>query len=43
MEDDYLEQELRTKCQLIIPEPEEVEAKDCVNTYLYLKDRFHSN
>ena len=36
---DYLEQDFRDQCQQFIVNPEEIPSNDCVNAYLYLKDK----
>ena len=37
---DYLGQELREKCDQILPNPEQVVAKDCATAYINLKERY---
>ena len=40
VEDNYLEPAFQMECQRLIPDVEAIEAKDCRNAYLYLKDNF---
>ena len=40
VEDDFLEPAFRLKCQQVIPDVEEIEAKDCRKAYLYLREHF---
>ena len=38
---DFLEAEFRDKCKAIISEPDQIVAKDYVNSYLYLKNHIN--
>jgi hypothetical protein len=38
--DDYISEELREKCEHILPNPDQVAAKDCATTFISLKERY---
>ena len=38
--DDYISEELREKCENILPNPDQVAAKDCATTFIFLKERY---
>lgn len=38
--DDYISEELREKCEHILPNPDQVAAKDCATAFISLKGRY---
>ena len=40
VEEDFLEATFRTKCEEIIPYPDQVQPNECKETFLYLKEKF---
>ena len=38
IDDDYVEQEFREKCQELIPYPERIIPEECEDSFLYLKE-----
>ena len=38
--DDYMGEEFREKCENILPNPDQVAAKDCATTFIFLKERY---
>ena len=40
MSDDFLPPEVRTECQRIIPDFENIRPNECNDAYLYLKSKF---
>ena len=38
--DDYMSEEFREKCENILPNPDQVAAKDCATTFIFLKERY---
>ena len=42
IEEDYLDQDFRARCEAILADPTEVKPKDCVDVFLYLKEHFHT-
>ena len=39
-DDDFLDEVFREECERIIPNPEELEPKDCSKAFIYLKRNF---
>ena len=41
IEEDYLEPDFRNRCEQLIPNPKDIDSKECANSYVYLKTNFH--
>ena len=40
VEDDFLDATFRSKCEKIIPYPDQVKPNECKDAFLYLKEKF---
>lgn len=41
VDDDYIDVNFREQCKQIIEKPEEIESKNCVNAFIYLKEIYN--
>eukprot|EP00112_Aurelia_sp_Birch-Aquarium-sp1_P008488 Seg1936.6 transcript_id=Seg1936.6/GoldUCD/mRNA.D3Y31 product="hypothetical protein" protein_id=Seg1936.6/GoldUCD/D3Y31 len=41
VDDDYIDVNFREQCKQIIEKPEEIESKNCVNAFIYLKETYN--
>ena len=37
---DYLDEDCRRRCELLIPEPGQVKPRECKDAFLFLKDKY---
>ena len=42
VDDNYLPEMFMEQCKQIIEKPEDIEPKDCVNAFLYLKEKYNT-